>query len=155
LPDGTQVLYRTHRSNDHRHEGIWSVDVATGERTEIIDIGRDATLAGVSLTPDGRTVVYATTVSLGCTYPADCPIQGVISTTGVDGSDPATIYSECCVSWGARDAFTGPALSRNGLSLAFTVTFDGGRPGESGLYVMDLDGSDLQRIADAGIDPRW
>ena len=83
-------------------------------------------------TADGKQLVYARS-------------DGLASLIGAGGGPPAIVT--------AQEPISDPSISPDGKRLAFTVNGDGLFDGPS-IYVMNLDGSGLQRLA-SGSGPQW
>ena len=154
-PDGETILYATTRWSSGEHEGVWTADAESGERTELLDVGAKAGVGSASYTPDGRTIVVSTSGSGGCPNPG-CPFSVAISTMNADGSGLQPLYeSGCCTADNTEDVFGEPTVSPDGTAIAFSVILAEGRSSESGVYVMALDGRNLHRIASTGVAPTW
>jgi serine/threonine protein kinase/Tol biopolymer transport system component len=88
-----------------------------------------------SLSPDGRTFVYAKVVD----GQSDLFLQGL-----GDGSEPVSLTA------GSPQDDTQPAISPDSRSLAFRSERDGG-----GVFIMPLRGGPARRVAEVGYNPAW
>src|SRR6478735_6090594 len=107
-----------------------------------IDTGL-ATVNDVGYSPDGRTLIYRGTDSVGATTSA-------IYTQPADGSAPPTRITD------GTTTDTGPMFSPDGSRIAFARS-TGGAAGST-IMVMNADGGDPQQLTDGAAhdqDPAW
>jgi len=90
-----------------------------------------------SLSPDGRSIVYAASAE---------PWHPHIYLHHLDGSG-ATIDLSGNATWSDST----PAFSPDGRSIAFASS----REGSNGLFVMSANGEGARRLVNGGIDPSW
>ena len=74
-----------------------------------------------------------------------------------DGSGAHRIYATgCCAAAMTEHAFTGPTFSPDGTSIAFSVIGDReDLPNDTGVLVVNLDGTDVRQVSESGISPTW
>lgn len=136
-PDGSVILGR-----DDRLHAVIAIDPGTGEASVLADPKGPGKVGEPRWTPDGRTIVFAQTPT------GPFPPSAKLWTADADGSNLRAVYeSECC-------ALLDVALSPDGNRIAVSVGFPG-EEGAGGVFVMNLDGTYVDRIAEIGVGPTW
>jgi Tol biopolymer transport system component len=148
------IVFSTRRTSSEEIEGIWSLSVDTGATANLLDVGLRPSIHGLLVAPDG-SLVWMQTDGAGGPCPG-CPFTGSIWTAESGGSNPRILYDAgCCTESNTNDAFTGPVLSPDGTKLVFTLIHGSDRATDSGVYVMNRDGTGVRRIATTGAEPAW
>ena len=149
--DGS-IVFTYRRTGSGEAEGDRSLDVDTAATVNLVDAGKRASIDDLLVGGDG-SLVWAQAEG-PCPNPG-CPFLGSIWTANGDGSGVRMLYDTgCCTASKTEHVFTGPTPSPDGTSPA-SVIYGEDRVTESGVYVMNLDGTDLRRIATAGTNPAW
>jgi Tol biopolymer transport system component len=132
-PDGTQLTFSS-------EVGVLVVN-EDGSDLRVIAVQAAIVFASPSWSPDGRHVIFMNTPEL------DGRTIAEITVVDPDGTEKRVLYrSGCCPSdWG------GPIYSPDGTKIAFSLGLD---PGGGGQYVMDADGTHVQRSSGSG-SPAW
>ena len=156
-PDGATLLVSTNADSSEGSDVIIAIDRRTGRQTTIVDGGRDRFLADASWSPDGTLISWAAFLGRPSFGGPGAPFEAEIWVANADGSDAHRIYATgCCVAGMAEHAFTGPTFSSDGESLAFSVIGDReDLPDDTGVLVVNLDGSDVRHVSESGILPTW
>jgi Tol biopolymer transport system component len=129
--------------------GLWIVDAATGEHTNL-NIGLpSAYLADAAASPDGTHIIYSTTQGLGA--------GSDTWMINVDGSGRKLLFHATGSGQSIAGLFT---WSPDGKQVAYERIADNQTPFQlSGLWVMNSDGGSQHRFADAdgghGYYPTW
>ena len=156
-PDGTTLLVTNKGDSSAESDDITAIDRQTGRETTIVDGGRDRFLADASWSPDGALITWSAfpgRQSFGGPGP---PFEAEIWVANADGSGAHRIYTTgCCVAGMTEHAFTGPTFSPDGTSIAFSVIGDReDLPNDTGVLVVNLDGTDVRQVSESGISPTW
>jgi Tol biopolymer transport system component len=145
-PDGTKIAYRYQPDEDEAEAEIYVMNAdGSGKRNLTESGGQDHSPAW---SPDGTKIAFASTRGQDNLLPT-------IWVMNADGSNPRRVTS-----------ISGeyPAWSRDGTRIAFDVNTDiepnagGGPPADFDIFVVNADGSGLQRLTNAlGEDqgPSW
>lgn len=136
-PDGSEIVFERWVPNmsgepseaEHRVEGLWAVDVATGSLRQITEVDGD----GVAWSPDGRLIAY----SDGATA------IWVVNADGSGGNRPVTEVPPDTGFAPEREVF-GAQWSPDGTWITFCS--DASRPGHHDLYKIHPDGTGLVQL---------
>jgi Tol biopolymer transport system component len=136
-PDGREIAFERWVPNmsgepseaEHRVEGLWAVDVATGSIRQITEVDGD----GVAWSPDGRLIAY----SDGATA------IWVVNADGSGGNRPVTDLPPDTGLAPEREVF-GAQWSPDGNWITFCS--DASRPGHHDLYKIHPDGTGLVQL---------
>jgi Tol biopolymer transport system component len=128
-PDGSKILFY--------QGGIYIMDPDGSHRTPVLPIsgGEPLKFGNNAWSPDGKRIVYA--------------VASCIFTIGADGSNPTKVTGEPS----PIERIFSPSWSPDGSKIAFTWQLEG-----SGIYVVDIDGSNETRLSPEGVDdnfPAW
>ncbi|MBM4463567.1 MAG: hypothetical protein FJ012_09620 [Chloroflexi bacterium] len=129
-PDGSKILFY--------QRGIYMMDPDGSHRTAVLpipDTAEPLKFGNNAWSPDGKRIVYA--------------VASCIFTLGVDGTNPTKVWGEPS----PMERTSAPSWSPDGSEIAFTWQIAG-----SGIYVVDIDGSNETRLSPEGVDdylPAW
>lgn len=134
-PDGRYIVFTTGASNDSNSWDIALLELETGNITLLTE--DDVRDASPVFSPDGQHIIYI--------IDNDDGGQAIVRVR-VDGAgNPVILYEDSGNIWGAY-------YSANGAYITFNVEV----AGESDLYYMNADGTQIVRIqTDGGIYPSW
>lgn len=132
-PDGTRILFTSDRDGDLE---LFTVDSDSSNERQLTD--NDTLDLSPDWSPDGTRAVFWTHQYQDADYqnPALRAMVALIDDDGNPIIEPLT---------GPETDLWDPAWSPDGERILFTGYHDG----QSGLYVMDADGSDLRKLTDA------
>jgi Tol biopolymer transport system component len=157
-PDGTTLLVTDSADSSEGSDVIIAIDRRTGRETTIVDGGRDRFLAAeASWSPDGTLITWAAFPGRRSFGGPGSPFAAEIWVANADGSNAHRIYvTGCCVAGMTEHAFTGPAFSPDGTSIAFSVIGDReDLPNDTGVVVVNIDGTNVRQVSPTGIFPAW
>ena len=130
-PDGERILFQSHRDGD------WEIYVMNADGGDVVQLTDNEWWdLHPSWSSDGGRIVF--------TSDRENNRCAQIYVMNVDGSGVERLTYERCT-----DHL--PALSPDGGRIVFTSQYG---PGDSGIFVMNADGSEVVRLAD-GYSPAW
>ena len=133
-PDGSRLAFVSDRDGS---DNLWVVSLDGGQPAELTHERRaDVQISGVSWAPGGDFLVYAS--NKGQSGSLDL---WVIS---ADGQHDEALTTDAATDWM-------PAWSPDGSRIAFVSN----RAGLDALYLINLDGSGLRKLADLAYEPAW
>jgi Tol biopolymer transport system component len=136
-PDGKQIAYNGERNTSEGvQRGIWMYDLETSTETAVIqylDVGR---VTALDWSPDGTQLAFILE-----TFDTD---TRELWTVNADGSNPVNLTPGTVWTYD-------PAWSPDGKQIAFILAekVEGSQDFAYSVYVMEADGDNLTRIADA------
>ncbi len=156
-PDGASLLVTSAGTSSVRSDVIIRIDRRSGKQTTIARGHRERFLSDASWSPDGTLIAWAAFPGKRFFGGPGAPFETEIWVANADGSNAHRVYATgCCVAGKTEHAFTGPAFSPDGRSLAFSVIGDReDLPNDTGIYVVNVDGSGLRQVSPTGILPAW
>lgn len=113
---------------------------------EVIDIDESGPLVYAAWSPDGDRIAYVIDVRSEPAPTSGVPFEYQLWVVDADGSNRHHLWSRpgCCMrAWG------GPSWSPDGTQIAAVAS----SPGPYAIYIVSVDGSDVRRVADAGVLP--
>ena len=155
--NGGTLLLTSSATSSNESDVIATIDRESGERRMIVDGGQDRFLSDASWSPDGRRITWAAFPGRQRFGGPGGPFEVEIWVSNADGSGARRVYATgCCAAGMIEHAFTGPTFSPDGTSIAFSVIGDReDPPNDTGVLVVNLDGSDVRQVSQTGIFPAW
>jgi len=130
-PDGTRILVDA-------SDGFYLIDVASGEASFLAEHQPDCGPWNAAFSPHGTTIAFTRWQPSGESPLIFCRLAGIFL-MDADGTDVRRLTDRSLLPWG-------PAWSPDGTHIAFF-----NQPGGPGaLYVVNVDGSGLTKLADIG-----
>ncbi len=143
-PDGKRILFTSAFEDPDRNDprvrkgtktvgsALYVLDVANGHYKRITDVARSDLNAFATWSPDGSKVLFT------CGRPPQQPRE--ICTIDSDGGDEKQLMTRGATA-------VGPQWSPDGRRIAFVAAPRGRSDEESGVYIMEADGTNQRRIS--------